>query len=151
MAIKGLIMKKTIDNQIQELREIIIKMNQMNKMENKFSDEEVKEGKKLGVKFNNLLKTLLSSEEGTNALIKLLDDDNSVVSFIVARNLYPLFPSKTMSIMKNYLKSVDDKLEKMRVQDVINGFESKQRVFIEQFKRLYKCEDIDSLNRENDI
>ena len=36
MAIKGLIMKKTIDNQIQELREIIIKMNQLNKMENKF-------------------------------------------------------------------------------------------------------------------
>ena len=149
MAMKGLIMKKTIDNQIQELREIIIKMNQLNKMENEFSDEEIKEGKKLGVRFYSLLKTLLSSEEGTNALIKLLDDDNSVVSFIVARNLYPLFPSKTMSIMKNHLKNINDKLEKMRAQDVINGFESKQRIYIEQFKRLYKCEDIDSLNREN--
>ena len=142
-------MKKTIDNQIQELREIIIKMNQLNKMENEFSDEEIKEGKKLGARFYSLLKTLLSSEEGTNALIKLLDDDNSVVSFIVARNLYPLFPSKTMSIMKNHLKNINDKLEKMRAQDVINGFESKQRIYIEQFKRLYKCEDIDSLNREN--
>ena len=142
-------MKKTIDNQIQELRELIIKMNQLNKMENEFSDEEIKEGKKLGARFYSLLKTLLSSEEGTNALIKLLDDDNSVVSFIVARNLYPLFPSKTMSIMKNHLKNINDKLEKMRAQDVINGFESKQRIYIEQFKRLYKCEDIDSLNREN--
>ena len=149
MAMKGLIMKKTIDNQIQELREIIIKMNQLNKMENEFSDEEIKEGKKLGARFYSLLKNLLSSEEGTNALIKLLDDDNSVVSFIVARNLYPLFPSKTMSIMKNHLKNINDKLEKMRAQDVINGFESKQRIYIEQFKRLYKCEDIDSLNREN--
>ena len=151
MAIKGLIMKKTIDDQIQELREIIIKMNQMNKMENKFSDEEIKEGKKLGVKFNKLLKTLLSSEEGITTLIKLLEDDNSVVSFIVARNLFPLFPAKTIAIMKNYYKSVNDKLEKMRVQDVIMGFESKQTVFMEQFKKLYNCDDLDSLNREHNI
>ena len=144
-------MKKTIDNQIQELKEIIIKMNQMNKMENKFSDDEVKESKKLGAKFNKLLKTLLSSEEGVTNLIKLLEDRNPVVSFIVARNLYPMFPTKSMIIMKNYLNQVTDKLERMRVNDVVKGFEIKQKVFIDQFKKLYNTEDLDSLNRENDI
>ena len=151
MAIKGLIMKKTIDNQIQELREIIIKMNQLNKMENKFSDDDVKESKKLGSRFNKLLKTLLGSEEGMISLIKLMKDENPAVSFIIARNLYPLFPSKSIQIIKNYLKNVNDKLEKMRVQDVITGFESKQNIFMEQFKKLYECENLDSLNRENNI
>lgn len=151
MAIKGLIMKKTIENQIQELREIIIKINQINKMENKFSDDDVKQSKKLGASFNKVLKSLLCSEDGVTALIELLEDESPVVSFIIARNLYPMFPLKSMEIMKNYLKYVSDKLEKMRVQDVIQGFESKQKVFIDQFKKLYNCEDLDSLNRERDM
>lgn len=141
-------MKKTIDNQIKELKKIIIQMNDMNKINNNFSEDEVKESLKLGKKFNTILKTLLNSEEGIISLIKLMDDDNSVVCFVVARNLYPIFPSKTMKIMKNYLTQVNDKLEKMRVQDVIEGFQSNQKVFMEQFKRLYNVEDLDSLNRE---
>ena len=144
-------MKKTIDNQIKELKKIIIQMNDMNKINNNFSEDEVKESLKLGKKFYTILKTLLNSEEGIISLIKLMDDDNSVVCFVVARNLYPIFPSKTMKIMKNYLTQVNDKLEKMRVQDVIEGFQSNQKVFMEQFKRLYNVEDLDSLNRENDL
>lgn len=151
MAIKELNLNGVIDNQIGELKEIIIKMNQLNKIDNKFSDDDVKESKKLGTRFNKLFEKLLSSEEGTLALINLMDDENPIVSFIAARNLYPLFPSRAMSIMENYLKNVNDKLEKMRVQDVIFGFESRQDVFMQQFKKLYKCNDIDSLNREKEL
>ncbi len=141
-------MKDMVNNKVQELREIIIKTNKLNKIENDFSNKNIRESIKLGAKFNKLLKSFLSTETGLQLLINLMNDENSIVRFIIARNLYPLFPTKTILIMKEYLKSVDDKLEIMRIKDVIAGFESKQKIFMEQFKKLYNCEDLDSLNRE---
>ena len=141
-------MKDMVNNKVQELRETIIKTNKLNKIENDFSNKNIRESIKLGAKFNKLLKSFLSTETGLQLLINLMNDENSIVRFIIARNLYPLFPTKTILIMKEYLKSVDDKLEIMRIKDVIAGFESKQKIFMEQFKKLYNCEDLDSLNRE---
>lgn len=148
MAIKEYDKKENIDNQIIQLREIIIQMNKLNEITSDFSDINVRQSKKLGTKFEKLLASLLKSECGVSRLVEMLDDTNPTVQFIIARNLYPMFPARTMKIMKNYQKHTNDKLEKMRVQDVVRGFETKQNVFIQQFKRLYNCDNLDSLNRE---
>ncbi len=124
---------ETVEKQVMELREIIIQMNKLNKIDSDFSDDNVAKSAKLGRRFNKLLKVLLASESGQSRLIEMLDDDVPAVRFIVARNLYPMFPSKTIEIMKNYLDQTNDKLEKMRIQDVIHGFESKQSVFMQQY------------------
>ena len=33
---------------------------------------------------------------------------------------------------------------------MIEGFETKQKIFMDSFKKLYNCEDLDALNRERD-
>ena len=142
-------MQKTLDLKIEQLKEIIIKLHNINKIQNDFSKTNIKESLKLGTKFNKLLKELLNSEEGIQELKKLIHDEDPIVCFVISRNLYPLYPSMTMSIMKCYKENIDDPLEKMRVNDVIFGFETKQPVFMNQFKKLYNTDNLESLNRED--
>ena len=141
-------MQKTLDLKINELKKLIIKLHSINEIQNDFSKQNVKESLTLGSKFNKLLKVILNSETGIQELIKLMHDENPVVSFVISRNLSPLYPTETMSIMKHYAERIDDPLEKMRVNDVITGFESKQPVFMNQFKKLYNTDNLDELNRE---
>ncbi len=141
-------MNKTINEELVELKEIIIAMHEINKIDSDFTDENKKKSLKLGAKFNKLLKNLLSSENGIQILTNSMSDNNPIVVFIISRYLYPLYPKKTMKIMENYQKTIVDGLEKLRVTDVINGLKSNQPVFMNQFKKLYDTEDLESLNRE---
>lgn len=142
-------MQKTLDLKIKQLKELIIKLHNINKIQNDFSKQNVRESLTLGSKFNKLLKEILNSETGIQELTKLMHDENPTVSFVIARNLFPLYPSETMSIMKHYTERIDDPLEKMRVNDVITGFESQQPVFMNQFKKLYNTDNLEELNRES--
>lgn len=141
-------MNKTINEELVELKEIIIAMHEINKIDSDFTDENKKKSLKLGAKFNKLLKNLLSSENGIQILTNSMSDNNPIVVFIISRYLYPLYPKKTMKIMENYQKTIVDGLEKLRVTDVINGLKSNQPVFMNQFKKLYNTKDLESLNRE---
>ena len=141
-------MNKTINEELVELKEIIIAMHEINKIDSDFTDENKKKSLKLGAKFNKLLKNLLSSENGIQILTNSMSDNNPIVVFIISRYLYPLYPKKTMKIMENYQKTIVDGLEKLRVTDVINGLKSNQPVFMNQFKKLYDTENLESLNRE---
>lgn len=148
MVIKDSNMQKTLDLKIKQLKELVIKLHNVNKIQNDFSKQNVKESLTLGSKFNKLLKEILNSEAGIQELIKLMHDENPIVCFVISRNLFPLYPSETMSIMKHYAERIDDPLEKMRVNDVITGFESQQPVFMNQFKKLYNTDNLEELNRE---
>ena len=55
---------------------------------------------------------------------------------------------EAMSIMKKYLKTLKDKIEIFEVKIVIEGLKNNQKVFVDQFKKLYGCDDLDSLNQE---
>ena len=121
---------KKINDNIEELTEIILRMHELSRLKSdNFSNEKVKESLKLGSRFDKLLKRIIFSDNGIDKLSLLLDEKVSYVSFIIARYLYPIFPYKTMNIMKKYFTCVDDDLEKMSVLDVINGIEEKKRYF----------------------
>ena len=149
MVMKDSNMQKTLDLKIKQLKELVIKLHNINKIQNDFSKQNVKESLTLGSKFNKLLKEILNSEAGIQELTKLMHDENPIVCFVISRNLFPLFPTETMSIMKHYAERIDDPLEKMRVNDVIAGFESQQPVFMNQFKKLYNTDNLEELNRES--
>ena len=142
-------MKETLDLKIKNLKEIIIKLHNLNKIQNDFSKQNVKESLMLGTKFNKLLKENLNSENGIQELTKLMHDENPIVCFAVSRNLFPLYPTEAMSIMKHYTEIISDPLEKMRVNDVIVGLETQQPIFMDQFKKLYNTDNLEELNRES--
>lgn len=148
MALKNSDIQKTLDLKIIQLEKLIIKLHDINKIQSDFSKQSVKESLILGSRFNKLLKEIINSEGGIQELTKLMHHDNSIVSFIISRNLFPLYPSECISIMKCYIEKVDDPLEKMRVNDVILGFQAQQPVFMNQLTKLYNTDNLESLNRE---
>lgn len=107
--------------------------------------------KKVSSEISKAVKILLSTEEGLLAFIKLLDYDNIVVSASAAEYLYPLYPQKCLKILRKYSKSLKNKLDSYKIDTKIEGLTQKQSFFMNTFYKLYKCEDLDSLNRENDI
>ena len=48
--------QKTLDLKIKQLKELVIKLHNINKIQNDFSKQNVKESLTLGSKFNKLLK-----------------------------------------------------------------------------------------------
>ena len=105
--------------------------------------------KKISSKISNAVKILLLNEEGITEFVKLLDNENIVVSASAAECLYPLYPKKCLKILKKYSKSLSSKLDRYKIDCKIEGFEQHQQFFIDSFKKMYNCEDLESLNREN--
>ena len=98
--------------------------------------------------FYKCLNKILSDEVGRKRLTNELNNENPYVRFLVARYLYPIMKKESMSIMKKYLKTLKDKIEIFEVKTVIEGLKNNQKVFVDQFKKLYGCDDLDSLNQE---
>ncbi len=107
--------------------------------------------KKVSGEISKTVKILLSSEEGLIKFIKLLDDSNIAISASAAEFLYPLYPQKSLKILKQYSKSLKNKLDSYKVDTKIEGLNQKQAFFMDGFKKIYNCEDLESLNREKDI
>ena len=103
---------------------------------------------KVSSKISNAVKLLLSNEEGIAEFVKLLDNENIVVSASAAEYLYPLYPQKCLKILKKYSKSLSNKLDYYKIDCKIKGFKQNQQFFIDSFKKIYNCENLDSLNRE---
>lgn len=80
--------------------------------------------------------------------ILLLDHDDIRVRKMTAEYLYPLYPSKCLNILKDYEKYLSNDIDKYTLQTKINGLQNKQKFFIDSFKEIYQCDDLDSLNRE---
>ena len=107
--------------------------------------------KKVSSKISNAVKLLLSNEEGIAEFVKLLDNENIVVSASAAEYLYPLYPQRSLKILKKYSKSLPNKLDRYKIDCKIEGFEQNQQFFIDSFKKIYGCEDLKELNREDDL
>lgn len=107
--------------------------------------------KKISKQINKTAEQLLSTELGLNEFSQLLNDKNLIIASSAAEFLYPLYPEKCIQILKKYSQSLNNKLDSYKVDCMIEGFETRQKIFIDQFKKLYNCEDLDSLNRENDM
>ena len=80
---------------------------------------------------------------------KLLYSDNSFIRFITARFLYPVFPNASIKIMIEYKDAEKNSFEKHNIDNIIKGLETKQSIFMDQFKKLYNTDDLQSLNRES--
>lgn len=104
--------------------------------------------KKVTKQINNIVKSLVSSESGIDKFNDLLDSDDLVVSSSAAEFLYPLYPKKCISVLKKYSESLQNKLDRFKVDCLIEGYEQKQAVFMGVLKKIYSCEDLESLNRE---
>ena len=57
--------------------------------------------------------------------------------------------SDAIKILKKYSKSLSSKLDRYKIDCKIEGFEQDQQFFIDSFKKMYNCENLESLNREN--
>ena len=145
------------DNNINNLIDLFIK-NSIFITEYESADRIIKNkehsynlAKKISKQINTIVEQLLSSEIGLHEFSTLLNDNNLVVASSAAEFLYPLYPEKCIQILKKYSQSLDNKLDSYKIDCMIEGFETKQKIFMDSFKKLYNCEDLDSLNRENDM
>lgn len=137
------------DKTIQELIDDALFLKEYNKAGTLTRpDYDKKTADKVFSHFYKCLKKILSNEDGRCRLIKELNNDKPYVRFLAARYLYPVMKKESMSIMKKYLKSLKDKIEIFEVKTVIEGLSNNQKVFVDQFKKLYGCDDLDSLNQE---
>ena len=144
-------MKKSIDELIHEFISDQLFLNNYTKTENLSNlDYDPKLTVKIGKRINKNLEIILQSNEGLENFIELLQSDNEFIRYIVARFLYPVIPSQSIKIMKEFKNSQKDELEVHNIENLINGFETKQKIFMDNFKKLYNCEDLDALNRERD-
>lgn len=110
------------------------------------SKEERKKNIALGRKSSSLAKQLINN--ALEDFIKLLEDDNILVAEGAAECLYPLFPKKCIRILKQYSNTLDNEIEKYRVETIIAEFKNPGVFFVENFRKLYNVDDLSTLNRE---
>lgn len=104
--------------------------------------------KSVASEIKKILKQLISSEEGVDLFVKLLGDKNIAVAASAAEFLYPMYPQKCIKILKRYSKSLNNKLDRYKVDCKIEGLEHQNEIFLKTYKKLYGCDDLDSLNQE---
>lgn len=103
---------------------------------------------KLGREVDKIVKNILKSQSEIDDFVKLLDDKSLLTQYLAAGYLYPIYPNKCLKIMKKFYSSIDDKIDKFTVKTKIEGLLNKESFFIDTYKKLYKCEDIECLSRE---
>lgn len=103
---------------------------------------------KIGKRVDKNLSKILNNEEGIKEFMRLLSHENEFIKFLAARFLYPILPKTSLLIMKNYKNQLKSKIEIHEVDNVLEGFTNKQKIFMEQFEKLYNVEDLAILNRE---
>lgn len=140
---------KSIEDIIKDFIDDELLLESYTKINNLSSDNyDAKYTIRLGKRINKNLEIILQSEDGLNKFIELLGNNNPFIRFISARFLYPILPNKTIKIMIEYKNAEKSTLEKHNIENIINGLKSNQPVFMNQFKKLYNTEDLESLNRE---
>ncbi len=148
MAIKGLIMKKTIENIIQQFMDDAIFLSNYLKVENLSNpDYDAKLTVKIGKRIEKNA-TYIIQNNGIEQFLKLLDHENIAVASFAAEYLYPLYPSKCINIIKRRAKSIKNPLDRKREEDLIDGLENDKIFFTGHFKTIYREEDYKSLSRE---
>ena len=73
--------------------------------------------------------------------------DDIRLNFVAARNLYPLDPKFYTTIFKKYRKTLKEELDIYKLETLMSGLDKKQKVFIDQFKKLYGEDRFEKLNK----
>ena len=103
---------------------------------------------KLGKIVYKKVQTIINTPALLEEFIKLLDSKDLLIAYLSAEHLYPLYPTKCLKIMKKFHNSLDDNIDRYTVMSKFEGISRKKDFFMERYKKLYNCEDLDSLNRE---
>ena len=142
--------KADTNNLIKQIVQDNERLREISQTENYLSDAyDPKESQKIGKRFDRNMEILLKTEEGIAELYKLLEGENSHIRFMAARYLFPIYPKKCLDILIDYRTALTDDRERMEVNNVIDGLIQNRKVFIEQYKRLYGCDDLSPLSRED--
>ncbi len=103
---------------------------------------------KLGKAIDKIVKLIINSPTEMEKFIKLLDDKDLLVEYLAAEYLYPISPKKCLKIMKEFYNKTTEKIDKFTIGTKIDGILKRELFFIDTYKKLYNCEDLDLINRE---
>ena len=129
--------KKTVDDMISQFKEDVLTLHEYNLVKNIANGSfDHKISQKLGQRIYKTVKDIINSS-AIDQFATLLDDDNIVVAGFASQYLYPVYPKKCLDNLYAYMNSLDKDLDKMPIQDMINGFQSNQKFFVDGWVKLY--------------
>lgn len=102
---------------------------------------------KVGKRIDKNISTLLQTDDGIKELKSLLNMNDIRLNFVAARYLYPLDPKFYTSILMKYKKSLKEDINIYEIETLISGLSKKQKVFIDQYKKLYGEDRFEELNK----
>ena len=102
---------------------------------------------KVGKRIDKNISTLLQTDDGIKELKSLLNMNDIRLNFVAARYLYPLDPKFYTSILMKYKKSLNEDINIYEIETLISGLSKKQKVFIDQYKKLYGEDRFEELNK----
>ncbi len=100
-------------------------------------------GKKISKAAQKLIDTDLDS------FIELLFSDDIIVAEMAAEYLYPIYPKKCLELLEKYKKTLTCNIAKFTVQTKIDGLKEQQTFFVDMYKDLFHCTDIEQLKQLN--
>ena len=129
--------KVKVEKLIQEFVQDQVFLLNYTKADNVISlDYDAKLTVKIGKRIAKNVKKIIANG-GVDEMSKLLESDDLMVQTAAAQYLYPVAPEKCINILKTYSESLTDDLDKLKVNDMIKGFESGNQFFINIFEELY--------------
>ena len=142
-------MKKTNKEILEEIIKDAIFLFEYTEIDNLLNNEDYdpKLTVKMGNRVDKNISILLRTDDGIQELKSLLDMDDIRLNFVAARYLYPLDPKFYKTILMKYKKSLKEKLDIYKLETLMSGLDKKQKVFIDQFKKLYGEDRFEKLNK----
>ena len=106
---------------------------------------------KLGKVLDEIVKKIIGSPTDMEEFVTLIDNKELLIAYLSAEYLYPVCPDKCLKIMENFYKKIDNKIDKFTVKTKIEGLKNHEPFFMDTYKKLYGCNDLDLLNREKEL
>ena len=142
-------MKKTNKEILEEIIKDAIFLFEYTEIDNLLNNEDYdpKLTVKIGNRVDKNISILLRTDDGIQELKSLLDMDDIRLNFVAARYLYPLDPKFYKTIFKKYRKTLKENIDIYTLETLMSELDKKQKVFIDQFKKLYGEDRFEKLNK----
>lgn len=141
-------MKKTNKEILEEIIKDEIFLFEYTKIDNLSNEDyDPKLTVKIGNRIDKNISILLQTDDGIKELKSLLDMSDIRLNFVAARYLYPLDPKFYTNILMKYRKSLKENINIYEIETLMTGLSKKQKVFIDQFKKLYGEDRFEKLNK----
>lgn len=141
---------KEYDLILKELKYLIKQIDELTSFDN-LSSENSKMSRECRKKADKCIQQLIQTDEGIEKYKSwlLLDDYN--LKWNAALNLYPLYPKECLDSLIECNRLCNDKLIKSSMEDVIAAYKkpiSDNNIFHLKLKKLYKIDNLSTLNKE---